>query len=253
MLKVLPYIYFSREFQEDQISIQVKTQSSRLVDPQLEKKVLVGWKELTANAAKNNRKIWDSELYRLENVAVSNHSLKVILSTIPFSRRKMTTVFLPEVLNLGEEYFSKGMFSSIFVKTSDDQYCFLKKSGKYEARNEYSFVGGAYSKTEKIIKNNKDFFDAAKKEIYEEINIVPNDIKNFNLISIFITSQTHVCCLFYCCLDLTLSELRQKYELNYDLESSEIIFLPLNEVNEFLSEKIPGDVIKLELFKRIFH
>lgn len=253
MPKVLPYVYFSSKYRDDQITVQIKEQSSRLIDPQLEKKMSVSWKELTANAAKNNKKIWDSELYRLENVVVSDRRLKIILSTIPFSRRKMTTVFLPEVLNLGEKYFSKGMFSSIFVKTSDDQYCFLKKSGKYEARNEYSFVGGAYSKTEKVIKNSNDFFDAAKKEIYEEINVAPKDIKNFNLISIFITSQTHACCLFYCCLDLTSSELREKYELNHDPESSEIIFLPLDKVNKFLSEKIPGDIFKFELFNRILH
>jgi len=246
----LPYVYCLGSFPESQINILPEVTSSRLTNLILDKKLIGSWKELQKKAAKNNKKIWESELYRLERVCVFDGNLDIVLSTIPFSVRKMTTSFLSEVLNLGEGYFSKGMFSSIFVKTTDNLYSFLKKSDRYESRNNYSFVGGTYSKTEKIIRNSHDFFESAKKEMYEEINITPENIIFFNLISVFITSQTHVCCLFYCSLNLSSGELTKKYQSNHDRESSELIELPVEKIMGFLTQNLPGDLFKTKLFKK---
>jgi 8-oxo-dGTP pyrophosphatase MutT (NUDIX family) len=249
----LPYVYCLGNFQANQISIFPETISSRKIKPELEQKLVSAWEQLQKQANDDGKQVWDSELYRLEAVKKRKDNLDITLSTILFSTRKMITQYLPEVLSLGEDYFSKGMFSSIFIRTSDNLYAFLKKSNLFVARNNYSFVGGAYSKAEQKISNGQDLFEIARKEIFEELNITDNDVRNISMISIFITSQTHTCFLFDCQLNLTSQELIEKYNLSHDPESSELILLHLEQIEEFLTKNLPGDVNKMELFMQAQH
>lgn len=233
----------------EKVNISEETVTTRKIDKNVEDLLDKYWLELQENSLKNNKQIWDSLLYRLENISINDISndLSLTLSTINFSTRKAITNYLDRIMELGEDYFSKGMFSSIFVETKDNKFCFLKNSGKFETRNTYSFPGGAISKSEQLINSGNDLFLTAFRELNEELNISDKDFNNLRLISIYLTIHTHICCLFYLKLDLTQQQLEEIYNSFEHSESSEIIFLNFDEIKDFLSQNIHHDIIKYEV------
>lgn len=84
--------------------------TTRSLDGELELKTEDKWKQILKKAEENNSKIWDSKIYRLENISFANGSLNLFCSTINFSTRLSMNAFTEDLKKLGEKFFPFGMF-----------------------------------------------------------------------------------------------------------------------------------------------
>lgn len=194
---------------EDVIIREVK--STRKTDKDLEKLAAGKWQEIVEKARLENKKIWDSEVYRLEKV-VSNDKTTLYVSTIKYSARIAMREFTGEIKKLGLKYAPLGIYSSCFIKTSDNKYLFIKKSDKYFTTRKYSFVGGVLSKSEKIIKNGKDLFESVKREINEEIKVSSKNISSLILKAGYITETFNFCLVFEAKINKTYKEVIENFK-----------------------------------------
>ena len=111
--KNMQEILFSNNTCIQNVSIK-EIVSSRVIDDNLEEDCKKKWLETQQKAQESNSKIWDSEIYRFENIVSDKDELTLIVSTIPFSVRLALNSFAKEIMEFGEKYRPMGMFFSIF-------------------------------------------------------------------------------------------------------------------------------------------
>lgn len=221
-------------------------QSMRAIDIALEEKFTQKWTEIQQKAKENNSKIWDSELYRLENLIRDRDKIILSVSIIPFSIRLAANSFTKEIIELGEKYRPMGMFFSCFLKTVDDFYVFIEKSKKLYTDKIISFVGGVLSKTEFDL-TQKSLSEAVIAEIEEEIGVV-FDEKEIYLKSIYINETLN------CCLLLSIETIKTKEELEKSFKSKDgevasLKFVHISQLKDF-TEKLPSkDAVKFKIAK----
>lgn len=217
---------------EDVIIREVK--SGRKIDKDLEKLAAGKWQEIVEKAHLENKKVWDSEIYRLEKV-ISNGATTLWVSTIKYSTRVAMREFTELIKKLGLKYAPMGMYSSCFVKTSDDKYLFIEKSDKYFTTRKYSFIGGVISKSEKIIKDDKDLFESVKREINEEIKVPSKNISSLILKAGYVTETFNFCLVFEAKLKVTVEELKEIFYKKKIDEAVNIIGIERDQLPDFIA------------------
>ncbi len=225
--------------------------SSRIIDSNLEKKCKDKWKTMIIDAKQKGKKLWDSDVYRFESGEIKNGILYLKVSTVPFSIRFPMNFYTEQLENLGANYGSMGMFTSCFVKTLDNKFIFIEKSGKYYSNKKVSFVGGVLSKTEKILLNGKDLFNEVLKEVREEIGISGVDIDKKIFRCIYITNDKNVCLIFDIFLNKAFNELKNKFSIKNDGEAKELIGITEFEFKNFIKKIDKKDAVKFSVMNFI--
>lgn len=226
-------------------------ESSRKIDNDLEVKAEQLWNEELARAASQGKKLWDSKLYRVENISTdADNNLNIAFSQINYSIRKSLSKFTDDITRLGLDYSASGCFSSIFVKTKDNKLLFIEKSSKYVTSKKNSFVGGIMSVDEMDINNVADLFFSAEKEIEEELGVPISHIVSDDLVAVFRNANYNYCFLYSTLLDLTFDEVVQKFNENNDGEASAVIGIPVDEIEKIESLLDEDDCKK---FKEYMH
>lgn len=111
--KNMQEILFSNNTCIQNVSIK-EIVSSRVIDDNLEENCKKKWLDIQQKAKESNSKIWDSEIYRFENIVSDEDELTLIVSTIPFSVRLALNSFTKEIMRLGERHKPMGMFFLVF-------------------------------------------------------------------------------------------------------------------------------------------
>jgi hypothetical protein len=201
--------------------------------------------------AKNKHKeLWNSEIYRFESVDIKNGVVNLNISTILFS----TVLPMNKYIRANKDFDSKfaplGMFTSCFIRTTDNKYIFLKKSDKYYSTKKISFIGGTLSKTEKILTTGNDLFNEARKEIKEEIGLDESDIKSLVLKSGYVTENFGFCLLFEAVLRCDFNTAKDRFKLYNDGEGSDIIGVDEKKLIDYTKGNLDEfDVTKINILK----
>lgn len=216
-------VLFSGQWNSDSVSVS-ETTSSRVIDQNLESVAKETWQKMLREAFATSRKLWDSEIYRLEATEISEQGLSLSFSTIPFSIRLALNKHTEQIKHLGDTYAPKGLYTSCLVTTLDNRHVFIEKSDKYFTSKKYAWVGGVLSKTEKEILSGEDLFGVTKTEVKEELGISEEDVTSIKLLSGFLSENWNVCLLFMVHLNLTALELQERFAKNSDGEAVNLFF-----------------------------
>lgn len=237
-------IFFSGSWSEKEIFIK-EVPSTRKSNAKLEEKIATDWRDVLEQATKTKREIWDSALYRLEEVVAVDNYLHFKLSTISFSTRLMMKKNTAEIKQLGFEYSPCGMFASCLVETIDGYFVFIKKSQKYFGSKEYAWVGGVLSKDEGEIKSGRDLFLAARREVVEELGVSSAEMNETVLKVGYLTENWNVCLLFSIKLLLSKTELLEVFKNNSDGEAEDLVFLNVDNKSDWLTKFEAQDKTRL--------
>ncbi len=224
--------------------------STRKIDKDLEVFCKNMWNEMLVEAKNENKKLWDSEIYRFESISESGDIIDLEISTIPFSAVVSMNKYIKEADDFDISFAPLGMFTSCFVKTSDDKYLFIEKSNKFYTKKKISFIGGTLSKTEKVIKNGIDLFGEVIKEIKEELGLSEEDIETVIFNNAYETKNFSVCLLFDVMLNCSLEQIKNKFNLQNDGEAVRIIDVDSNKLSEF-SETYLDDLDNNKIYRKI--
>lgn len=238
-------ILFSSDVCVENISAR-EVFSTRIISDNLEDICKKKWLELRQKAEENNSKIWDSEIYRFENLVGNKDKIILNVSTLPFSIRLAMNFFTKEIMELGEEYKPMGMFFSCFLKTSDGFYVFVEKSKKLYAERIIYFIGGVLSKTE-IDLTRKSLSEAVILEIEEEVGVVFRAGEIY-LKSIYVNENLNCCLLFLVETKKTKEELENSFK-SKDGEVAKLKFVHSGQLKEFVKNLPSKDAIKFVIAK----
>ena len=210
--------------------------STRKIDSRLEKLAEQEWKKLVRKCKKEGRRIWDSQLYRLEKLENYAGKVSFTVSTIPFSVRIGLRKFSGEIKKKGLAYAPLGMFTRCLVKSREGKFLFIEKSDKYFATRKFSWIGGVLSKTEREIKGGDDLFAETKKEIKEETGA--REIEEIFLKGGYVTQSFNFCLFFEARLRETVPQLRQRLKHLRQPETKRLIVVDEEEMGEFIKTKM---------------
>ncbi len=241
-------ILFSGRWLPYNVSVQEK-KSSRKIDETLEICCQKSWNAMFSKAKRTGKRLWDSYIYRFESVNSDKDHLNLIVSTIPFSIRLGMNANTNKIKELGDEYASKGIFSSCIIQTSDNQYVFIEKSNKYFTQKRRAFVGGVLSKSEKVLKNGQDLFDEVKKEIKEEIGITIYNNKTIWLRTGYLTENFNVCLLFEALVPQSFMEIKKTFAKYSEGEAKNIVGISRDTLPSAISLFESKDIVKLKILK----
>lgn len=236
-------VLFSGAWLLEQVQV-TEIKSSRLVDESLEQSAIDSWKSACDEAVQRGSELWDSEVYRLENVS-DDEVLSLQLSTIPFSVRLGMNKHTVSIQALGENYAPKGMFTSCLLTTTDDKFVFIEKSNKFYTNKKYAWVGGVLSKTEHQIQDGVELFNTIRSEILEEVGC--DHIPDIVLRCGYLTENWNVCLLFSASLAITSAELSSLFEKKSDGEAKNLLIIPKSEIENKLPLFETKDQVKLAL------
>ena len=243
--KNMQEILFSNNTCIQNVSIK-EIVSSRVIDDNLEEDCKKKWLETQQKAQESNSKIWDSEIYRFENIVSDKDELTLIVSTIPFSVRLALNSFAKEIMEFGEKYRPMGMFFSCFLKTIDGFYIFAEKSKTLYRERVLCFIGGVLSKTE-IDLTQKSLSEAVISEIEEEVGVIFN-AREIYLRSIYINETFNCCLLFLIETEKTKEEIEKNFK-SKDGELANLKFVDVIHLKEFIGSLPRKDAIKFTIAK----
>ena len=231
-------ILFKGTFKKAKVQIDLNKSTSRKINTALEKKCELVWAKTLAISEKKGYQIWDNTVYRLDKFEQTDNHLRLKLSTIPFRIRISMNQFTEELLNLGGDYYPMAMYSSVYVKTRDDNFVFVSKSNKYHKNRKYSFIGGVINNEDQKLENTKDLWECTKSEIREETGIDDDQIEEVNLKGGYINHTANVCLVFACSLTCNSKELETIFKQKHDKEVENLEFVSRESVRDFVLNKI---------------
>ncbi len=219
--------------------------SGRRIDSSLENKAKEEWEKIVKDADASGKKVWDGEVFRFENSEVVGGRLNIRVSTIPFSVRKAMNSLTNQIRQLGTEYAPMGMYSSIFVKTKDDKYVFMRNGDGYATDRRVSFVGGIISKSEGNIKQGRDLFRKVLTELKEEIGIAAKAILEEQLVAGYVNERLNFCLIFHIRLNKSWDEVKKHFKPTEEVK--DIFALSEEEMKDYRQIFPRSDWAKLEI------
>lgn len=240
-------IVFNSKTELDKVVIQEQA-STRKINSELEELCKTKWQDIQLEAKSKGSGVWDSEVYRFEKAELNNNLLHLTVSTIPFSIRLAMNSYTDRVGILGSNYAPFGMFTSCFVRTSDEKLLFIERSGKFFSDRKIAFIGGVLSKTEAILSNRADLFNEVLKELSEEIYVESSLVETIRLTSGYITENFNFCLIFDIRLQETFEEVRDTFKKKMsEGEAANVIGITRDQLREFASTLPTKDAIKFEI------
>lgn len=239
-------ILFSGSISPDLVLVK-EAVSSRKIDDILENFSKNKWRELVEESKKNQAVLWDSYIYRFENLFFEKGILNIEASTIPFAVRLGMNYFSNRIESLGEDYNPRGMFFSCLIRTSDDFLVFIKKSNKFFSSKKYAFVGGVLSKTEINLSQEKSILKPIQKEILEELG--SKFIYQYISLKHIYINETFNCCLLFDTQSKQTKKEMQDIFSSSDGEIESLVFLPINNLKDSETLLSPSDLFKLKIMK----
>ena len=233
----LPKVLATGKWLPEQIDV-VHSLSNRKINPDWEVECEAEWLRKVEDAKISGKKAWDSVTYRLNDLNVENNRVLLDLGTILF-RIRNTFPSIVEGQEVEEEYFPKGVFVAGLIQTTDDLFVFGKLSGKTLVKRKIDFIGGTLVKDELIVNNGSDLITALEAELEEEINVSPENVESYHLISVVLSDRFNVGLIYHVQLKVSSETVLESFQQANDQEMSNVIFVEKKDLYNFASD-IPG-------------
>lgn len=192
------------------------------------------WDEEVAEMTAKGRKIWNAELYRLEDFRYSCSTLSVDLSTIEV-REIHASIRLSGESDRGESYRPRSIFVASFIETSDGKFIFGRTNANTLTAGRIDLIGGSLSKTERPVTNGADLFRSALSEIEEELNVGAVDVESGHLCAILKTPRSFVGMIFHVRLNIDLVQFERRFRARDNDEITEAVAVDRNDLSSFLT------------------
>jgi hypothetical protein len=232
---IQPTILWQGTIDESRVSINFieAHESNRRIDPEIEGRLPDMWHRKTIEAAERDEILYDGTSYRLETFSVSSDGLEITVSPMKFSIRS-TLKRVPELEELGEEFYSHGLSVGGFVITSDGQYVFAQKSARSSSLLREDLVGGVYEKFDTGPRIG--IFDMNREELKEELNVDPTMIESMRILGIIRSSTTDIIIITTTRLHISASELQEIFEMREDEELQGIVYVAAENLHDYLNQ-----------------
>jgi 8-oxo-dGTP pyrophosphatase MutT (NUDIX family) len=195
------------------------------------------WHDIVAEMQEKGRKIWNAELYRLEALTRTDTALHVDLSTIEVKEIHASQRIAGEY-DLGESYCTCNIFVASFIETSDGYFIFGRTNTNTLNAGRIDLIGGALSKSERIVETGDDLFLAAIAEIEEELNVPREAVQSGRLCAILKTPRSYVGVIFHARLDLNRKGFEEHFGARENDEITEAILVERSELGAFLASQM---------------
>ena len=194
------------------------------------------WDEEVAEMTAKGRKIWNAELYRLENFQCIDTSLVLDLSTIEV-KEIHASHRLPGEADLEDSYRPNNIFVASFIETKDQKFIFGRTNTNTLNAGRIDLIGGSLSKTERPVVTGDDLFLSALSEIEEELNIPLSDVGSGHLCAILKTPRSYVGMIFHIRLNLDLPQFESLFHNRENDEITEAVVVDESELGSFLGSQ----------------
>ncbi|MAQ77483.1 hypothetical protein CL684_03080 [Candidatus Campbellbacteria bacterium] len=179
------------------------------------------WNKKIYEAKNNKLNLYNGNTYRLKSVKQQESNIVFEFQVMKFKDR----FGLREIhrrYGISKELHRKGCFVSATVKTLDKKFVMVRLSGKSMNMNSIEVLGGIME--DNIQMSNTYIFDVLYLEIEEEIGVTKEEIKSMSLRAIFQGGYTNVGFYFEVDLNLSSTEILQRFKENrdYDIAGIEI-------------------------------
>lgn len=210
------------------------SESTREIDPEVEKQVDDIWETKKKKAEKEGRVCYNGISYRLNSLEQKDGKLIIDFGLLEYKARQALQT-IPAYLELPAEYHHNGSYNGATIKTSDDKYLIVELSGKSMNTFAMDMLGGIMEKPQEI-ESGEDVFNCLYVELEEEARIKKSDIKELYLRSIFLTPNTHSCFYFEGIVDISSQELLERFAAETeDQDIKDLKSLTKDEYLTFLS------------------
>ena len=215
----LPNILLTGKFEPRDLIVSI-SQSTRKIDPTIERQLESIWEERIKRAKENGQNCYNGNSYRLNSIQERDGKVMLDFGIIEYKIRD-GLIAIPEYYNLPQEYWRKGCFSSASIKTSDDRYLMAELSGKSMNPNKVDLIGGVME-TNIGMKTGDDIFQSLYNELEEEAGIEKKDIQESYLQTVYLASGTNVGLYFEIVLHVSSEELLERFKDNKDADIKSI-------------------------------
>lgn len=202
--------------------------------PHLDQNIDVIWRNLLEEKIREGKRLWDAELYRLESFSLQGSILHLDISTISV-KEVQASRRVPDEYGHGRSYRCHNIFVASLIRSLDAHYVFGRSSATTMGGGRVELIGGALSKSEAEIHDAGDIFDAAAREIEEEINILPIHMKSMSLCAILETNEFGIGLIFEVDLRIRMEDVRDRFFRRKNDEISDIIIVCEKDAANFLS------------------
>lgn len=196
------------------------SESTRKIDPEIEKQIDAIWEEKQAQAMREGRVCYNGISYRLNALEKEGEKLRIDFGLLEYRARQALSV-LSANQNLPEKYRHYGCYTAATVRTADDTYLVVELSGRSMNMNKLDMPGGIMEKPQEI-ESGEDVFNALYTELREEARIQKGDIETLYLRAVFNTFNAHTCFYFEAKLNVSSEELLARFadeERDQDISS----------------------------------
>jgi len=195
------------------------------------------WNEVEKEARENNEKIWDGDVYTLEDVKSLDKDNTLTISTIKFS--EIVTYVKGLERNIINSISPRYICTGVLVQTSDNYFVFGSKRGKEEG----AMVGGYANRDELEVNISEDFKRNMLRELKEELDISEQDLTVIKFLGVLETEKGSVNIFFKVQTSLSKEEVEKRYEKIVDKEFQSLIFIDEKGIKEYLDSKIDGNKV----------
>ncbi len=219
------------------LKVEISDISIFKLDKELEDLKKSIWEEKEKEAKEDNEKIWDGDVYTLEDVSKLESNNILNISTIKYSEVVTYVKGLErKIINsISPRYICTG----VLVQTSDNYFVFGSKRGKEEG----AMIGGYSNRDELEVNISEDFKRNMLKELKEELDISEQDLTVIKFLGVLETEKGSVNIFFKVKTSLSKEEVEKRYEKIIDKEFQSLIFIDEKGIKEYLDSKIDGNKV----------
>ena len=199
------------------------------------------WEEKEKEAKDNNEKLWDGDVYTLEDVSCLEDNNILKISTIKYS--EVVTYVKGLERNIINSISPRYICTGVLVQTSDNYFVFGSKRGKEEG----AMIGGYSNRDELEVNISEDFKRNMLRELKEELDISEQDLTAIKFLGVLETEKGSVNIFFKVITSLSKEEVEKRYEKIVDKEFQSLIFIDEKSIKEYLDSKIDGNKVISDL------
>lgn len=199
--------------------------------------------EVYEEEVKKWKKIWDSNLYRVDDMLITDDCCHILLGIMQWSQLFVVKYCEDLFTTVEENQFPNGIACGVLIETSDDTFLFWQRSNTsaWRSGGEIALVWWTLQPDEWVVQSYQWFYSHILRELEEEIWILQSHIVYSKIIGIQRMQNGWIGFAYYTKLSISASEANKFFLDRTDDEMKNLLSIPRGEVIAFLYERCYKD------------